>query len=292
MLNSPSHTATTPIQPRRLLVDSPGFSTAPPLFLKQLHDIVEEFSRANSPDAAFRAFVLLQTYLSVGRGGEVASSSWTRLKWDFALDNAVNTWGEPKTGKEFPVPMCPHASSQFGDSYWVMGCAAIMGQFNLGGPPRDGESKLLLPQFIGVESGAPKVTRILRVSVLGNGEWVAVPSCQGPQLDQPQHEAWRPPEDARERRAPLEPVRPFRPQPPLVKVGRAAAAAAGVGRACRAKAARIGTTTGLPRRARCLVSLQRRFDCHRLNNLARPPPLSTSPLSLVVSVCLQLYSAL
>ena len=55
--------------------------------------------------------MLLQTYLSVGRGGEVASSSWTRLKWNFALDNAVNTWGEPKTGTEYPVPRAEAAAA-------------------------------------------------------------------------------------------------------------------------------------------------------------------------------------
>lgn len=120
-------------------------SSATPLALVQLRAIIESLARANSPEAAFRAFVELQTYMACVRGGEVATVSWPLVIWSYTLNNRVYTWGEKKTAKQYPVPTLPDRSDPFSDVYEVEGNAAIHGQFNLGGPAERGEAKLLFP---------------------------------------------------------------------------------------------------------------------------------------------------
>ena len=154
-------------------------SSATPLALIQLRAIIESLARANSPEAAFRAFVQLQTYMACGRGGEVATVSWPLITWSWTLKNRVYTWGELKTHKQYPVPTLPDRSDPDSDVYEVEGNAAIHGQFNMGGPAEKGESKLLLPQFAGLAGGATKVSRMLKDSVEGAGKWERVDILNG-----------------------------------------------------------------------------------------------------------------
>ena len=154
-------------------------SSATPLALIQLRAIIESLARANSPEAAFRAIVQLETYMACGRGGEVATVSWPLVNWSHTINNRVFTWSEVKTHKQYPVPTFSDRSHPDSDVYEVEGNAAIHGQFNRGGPPEEGEAKLLLPQFAGLAGGANKVSRMLKDSVEGAGKWEQVGNLNG-----------------------------------------------------------------------------------------------------------------
>ena len=104
---------------------------------------------------------------------------WSLVHWAYDIDNGVFTWGERKTGKQYPVSLLPHRDNPDGDPYYLMGNAAAHGQFNRAGPARNGEALPLFNQFIEVQGNAAKLSKMLKDMATGTSKWKKVEILEG-----------------------------------------------------------------------------------------------------------------
>ena len=127
----------------------------------QLIGIVEAYISANCADASFRAVICLQSYMAVGRCSEVAINDWHSVAWNHEHHIAVHNWRDIKNSKKKPVPILPSRVKHQLDLYLIYADAGILGNFNLGGPSKGQDHKIIFDQFSFVNKAAPKVSRMI-----------------------------------------------------------------------------------------------------------------------------------
>jgi hypothetical protein len=82
-----------------------------PLGDQLLEEIVTVYMKQGDMESQKRINVLIKTYQSVGRAGEVSLSTWTSTKWCTLYDNECTNWNELKTGGADPMNYSNHLSS-------------------------------------------------------------------------------------------------------------------------------------------------------------------------------------
>ena len=76
------------------------FSEAPPISGEEIEEIADALTRANSQEAAFRKLCIEQFFFAVGRGGEVAATTFDNLQLSKALKLFKLNWYKLKGNKQ------------------------------------------------------------------------------------------------------------------------------------------------------------------------------------------------
>jgi hypothetical protein len=122
--------------------------------------------RKNSIKAFKNVFVLILTWLSIGRAGEAAKSSWKGLSYDFDSTALGLVWNELKTSKQ--VDMTFHCDKDCPEMDIFLNLAAYL---LVGGP----NTEWLFPDMERLSQPSSMITGILKDlqkdGILPNGDW-------------------------------------------------------------------------------------------------------------------------
>ena len=98
-------------------------------------------------------FMILLTWLAVGRSGEAAGSTWANLTWDYEFECMCLLWTEMKTGTQTELPFVCDASTPEMDVFLNMSAFLIVG---------GSDNEYLFPDLYQLKTPSSKMTRDLK----------------------------------------------------------------------------------------------------------------------------------
>jgi hypothetical protein len=115
------------IMRRNNLVGMPHQEKAARIGRSLLEKIMRHYYKKGDIESFKRSFVVLITWLAIGRAGECAKSTWRNVRWDYDLQCMTFLWIEQKTGSQYEMLFFSDKSSCEMDVFHGLACFLMVG---------------------------------------------------------------------------------------------------------------------------------------------------------------------
>ena len=115
---------------RRCIDNEQKLTDSPPSLARRIMILVGmAYISAGTQESLLRRLILVLVYMVCGRAGEVATTTWKLVVWDYTLGMLYFDWSMPKTGKQKGIMIVPDSESYAMDLYKAFGDCFIAGSF-------------------------------------------------------------------------------------------------------------------------------------------------------------------
>jgi hypothetical protein len=141
------------IMRRNNMVGAPHQEKAARIGRALLLKITQHYYRRGDVDSFKRCFVLLITWLAIGRAGECAKSTWNNVRWDYDLRCLSLLWIEQKTGSQYEMLFFSDKNSCEMDVFHGLACFLMVG---------GSSNEYIFPELSNLQQPSGTITKYLQ----------------------------------------------------------------------------------------------------------------------------------